>query len=469
MDIKILENPIPMSSPQNNTIEHNPTQPLHKQPFVSAMIYLKEIFKELFLTISETQENSEASSSLFDPSNVTLIPPNTFHFGVFLKEFERLKEAGLFLATIKERREEIDRQKEHWRSYIEEQKKGQNQNFYSAIENIIIEGKMIPNSSGCGSAYSLLDDAGIPRYVVKPVDEDIFCLNNRKKLGSIFNDFEHRLRDGIPLYRSAQTDAFCWEIALLANLEEATPKTVMVIVKHDGFYDFINWIDGEKKEKFIEQTGFPDREKFASIQEYIPNSQDFIELLHEFYKEGLSDEEIISRFDQKDFEEVCMFLWLSYDNDAHGGNFRAFVKRADEYGKKIYGIKKIDNGLSFPEKNTQYINILAWAPNAIRPISSELKQKIADLPIELILKRMDDYELSSCKDAFKERVEIIKELSQREGITIGEIDLRLTFLSYGRGKELALSPMTTQEILDLLLPKTAVESTAAQNILTIAG
>jgi hypothetical protein len=464
MDLKVLESRIPT---QNDLIECNPTQPLHKQPFVSAILYLKEILKELFFTISETQENSETNSGLFDVSDVSLIP-NTFHFGVFLKELERLEKEGLFLAVIKERRDEMERQKEHWRSCIEKQKKGKDQDFYLAIDSIISEGKLIPNSSGCGSAYFLVDGVGIPRYVVKPVDEDIFCLNNRKELGSIFNDTEHRVRDGIPLYRSAQTDAFCWELALLAGLEAATPKAVIGIIKDDGFYDLTHWIDEEQKEKFIEQTGFPDREKLASIQEYIPDSQDLIELLHEFYKEGLSDEEIAARFDQKDFEEVCMFLWLSYDNDGHGGNFHTFVKRIDEDGKKMYGIKKIDNGLSFPEENTQYVNILAWVPNAIRPISSDLKQKIADLPVEMILKRMDDYELYSCKDAFRERVEIIKKLSLREGITIGEIELRLTFLSYDKGKELALSLMTTQEILDLLLPKTTTESTEKERFGKVA-
>ena len=46
--------------------------------------------------------------------------------------------------------------------------------------------------------------------------------------------------------------------------------------------------------------------------------------------------------------------------------------------------------------------------NAIQPISQELRQKIVALPIELILNTMDEYELSRCKDAFKERVEVIQ-------------------------------------------------------------
>jgi hypothetical protein len=456
MELKVLD-PLPLFTPQIHSVEHNPTPSLHQQPFISAILYLKEMLKELFAALSET------SHSLFDSNHLSLIPSPTFPFGVFLKELELMKEKDLVFVAIKERIEEIDQQKEHWRSFIEEQKKEGNQDFYSEMASVMIEGKLIPSSSGCGSAYFLLDSAGTARYVVKPVDEDVFCLNNRKEFGSIFNDLQHRVREGIPLYRSAQTDAFCWEIASLAGLEKATPKTVMDILSNEGFYDFTYGMGEQEKEKFIEQTGFQNREKLASIQEYVADSQDLIELLHEFYKEDLSDEEIASRFDQRDFEEACMFLWLSYDNDGHGGNFRTFIKRVDENGKKIHGIKKIDNGLSFPESNTQYVNILTWVPNAIQPISQELKQKIIHLPVKLILNTMDKYELSRCKDAFKERVEVIQKLSQREGITLGEIDLRLTFLSYDEGKELSLSPMTTQEILNLLLPKTTPEPMLAQH------
>ncbi len=438
MDLKVIENSLPVSPPTNNTP--------HKQPFISALLHLKEMFKGFFLTLTDTEETSETTSSesLFTSTGLS----NTFHFeiGFFYTDHKHLKEEGLFFEKIKERREEIHSQKEHWRPYIEEQKKGKEQEFYSSIA-----GTLLPISSGGGGAYYLVDADKVTHYVLKPVDEDIFCLNNRKEFGSVFNDFDHRARDHIPLYRSAQTDAACWEIAALSHLQETTPKTVMAILEDERFYDFSKWVEGEEKEQLISQTGVPDKEKLISVQDYIPDSQDLIDLLHDFYKEGLSDDEIASRFDQKNFEEVCLFLWLIYDTDGHGGNFLTFVKRIDETGKKIYGIKKIDNGLSLPEKNTQYSNVLAWVPNGVLPLSADLKQKIADLPLEQILNAMDAYELSECKEAFKARMEIVKELSQREGITLGEIDLRLSFLFYENGKELALSTLTTQEIIDLVM------------------
>jgi hypothetical protein len=401
-------------------VEDNPPQ---QEPFVAVLLYFQEILKKACANTNDTEE------SLFQSS----ITPDTLHFGVFTYELNRLTQEELF-RMVKERRTEILQQKEHWRSSVDS----------------ISQGNLVPISSGSSGAYFLVDDEGIFRYVVKPVDEDIYCLNNRKEFGSPFNDADHRARDGIPIYRSAQTDALCSEIATLADIEGATPKAVMGIVKNDTFYDIAQWLDGEEKAKFIAETGAPDPEKLASIQEYIPNAQDLFELLHTLYKEGLSDEEITSCIDQKDFEEACLFLWLTYDNDGHAGNFLTFVKRIDEKGKKIYGIKKIDNSFSFPEENSHYVNTLAWVPNATFPLSADLKQKIAHLPVDEILIRMDKYEMTTCKRAFIERIAIVKELAQREGITLGEIDLRLTILSHKGGKEIALSTLTTQEILDLL-------------------
>lgn len=428
---------------------------IHQQPFISALLFLKDLLKKI---VGETDTYSSSSTALETHTHTTELS-DTFHFGMSRDQLEQLKEQGLLLPTIQERRLELCEQKEHWRFFVDKMKHGNDREFYARVETILEEGNLIPNPSGAGSAYFVIDAQGLPQFVIKPVDGDIFCLNNPKELGSVYNDSNHRVRDAIPLYRSAQTDAFCWELASIAQLQKTTPKAVIGILKDSRFYDFTGWLDEGIKDRVIQETGLPDKEKLCSIQEFIPDSQDLEELLHEFYAQKLSDEDIASSFDQTEFEQVCMLLWLSYDNDAHGGNFRTYVKRVDERGKKIYGIKKIDNGLSFPVRNMQYVNILAWLPNALSVASVELKEKIANLPVEQILKRMDDYELSICKEAFKERVEILKILAQREGITVGEIDLRLHFLSREGGKEIALNSMTTQQILDLLIGQSTSTAT----------
>ncbi|MBS0604685.1 MAG: hypothetical protein JSS60_06580 [Verrucomicrobia bacterium] len=474
METKIIDSPLTGLTSVHPSIPVSKSQAdqllIPKQPFIDAIMYIRDLFKKALEATEEstpvcstcgTLLTSDTYTTLFD---MTDIDPGTFHFGMFLYELQRMKEEGTLLPAIQERRSELHDQKEHWRAFIEQMKIGKDKEFYDNIQRVLKEGKLIANGAGAGSCYFVVDADGKPCYVIKPVDEDIFCLNNRKELGGPFNDAEHRVRDDIPLYRSAQTDAFCWEVASMAGLGNSTPRAVMGIVENGQFYDFTIWLNEKDRENFLSATGFPDREKLCSIQEFIPESQDLFELLHEFYTNGLSDDEIASRFDQNDFEQTCMFLWLSYDNDGHGGNFRTYVKRIDETGKKIYGIKKIDNGLSFPEKNTNYFNMLAWSPNAVLPISDDLKQKIANLPIEQILKRMDDFEMSGCKEAFKERVEIIQTLAKREGMTVGEIDLRLTFLSKSNGRELALSTLTTQQIIDQFLSEGSTSASSTNTL-----
>jgi hypothetical protein len=353
-------------------VEENAPQP---EAFAAVLLYLQEILKEACAKTT-TPESS--------------IPPTPLNLEL--------------CQLVKERHAEILQQKEHWRPHVD----------------IVLNGNLVPISAGCGGAYFLIED-GSPRYVVKPVDESIHCLNNPKGFSSPFNDTDHRARAAIPLYRSAQTDALSSDVATLAGLANVTPEARMAIVD----------------------------EKLASIQEYIPDTQGLSKLLHSFYKAKMPDDEIAACFDQKDYEEACMFLWLTYDNDGNASNFLTYIKRI-ENGKKIYGIKKIDNSLSFPETNRHYVNTLTWLPSAALPLSAELKQKIADLPIGEILSRMDKYEMTACKQAFVERIEIIQELAKREGMTSGEINLRLMILSHGSGKETALSTLTTQEILELL-------------------
>lgn len=435
---------------KSTAIETIVPEPIVKQPFVSAILYLKELFKKVLDETSSEQIDNLATYSQTNTGHISSsFFLDTLHFGMSLRQIQQLKDQGLFLPSIKDRRMEIQEKKEHWRSMVEAAKQGKDREFYDRIEKVLNNGSLIPHPSGCGGAYMIVDETGVPRFIAKPIDEDIFCLNNRKEFGSLFNDSDHRVRDDIPLYRSAQTDIFCWEVAQLSGLEEVTPKTVIGILKDENFYDFTTWLNAEEQLQFIQETGLPDKEKLCSIQEFIPNSQDFGELLHEFYAANLTDEEIASRLDQRDFEQVCLFLWLCYDNDGHGSNFRTYLKHIDASGKKIYGIKKIDNNLSFPEKNTHYFNTLIWTPNALIPASNELKQKIANLPVEQILNRMQNYEIYNCQKAFKERVEILQILAQREGITVGEIDLRIGLLSQNMGREIALNTMNTDQILAL--------------------
>lgn len=423
--------------------------PASSQPFIHAILELKRLLNECLNSLKSTDESSNGSLFSKDTSSESSVSSGPPPFELFFYELEQLENQDKLFPLIKQRREELFVQKETWRPFVAKEQ-GKDLTFYAQIEKELTTGTLIPHPSGAGGAYILNDASATPRFIIKPGDEDIFCLNNRKDNASPFNDSDHQFRSDIPLYRSAQTDALCWEIAQLAGLEKATPKAVLALIESPEFYDFTLRLNPEEKALFLTETGTIDPEKLCSVQEFIPDSQDLTELLHQFYAADLSDKEISACFDQTDFEEVCLFLWLIFDNDIHGANFRVFVKSIDATGKKIYSLKKVDNSLAFPEKNTGYSSILIWLSNALVPLSDNLKQKIANLPVAAILEKIDTYGLPTRKRAFIERLEILQTLSQNEGITLAEMDLRLEFLSRKEGKELALRALTTKQILELL-------------------
>lgn len=397
---------------------------LEPSPFLSVFFLFKEHFKAVLI-------DSPQSTPDTSPARICL------HFDWFSVSIRELQKQQLFLPEIHKRRLELKAQKEYWRPFVQ-----RNKEKIDIVEQLLREGELIPCQAGSGTAYLLFDEKRVPRFLIKPVDEDIFCLNNHHLLASPYNDSKHRARKSIPLYRCAQIGAFCWEIASICGLEKATAPCWMGILQDDRFYDLTQDLSAEEREYWIESGGIPDREKLCSIQEFIPGMRDFTEHLQMLYQEGFSDEEICSYFDQRAFEETCLFVWLIYDNDGHGENF--IVKNMDRHN-----VMKIDNALSLPEQHTQYKNILAWTPNASLPISNELKEKIAAIRWDLIEEKIDLYELSESKAAFKERLSILQSLASQEGMTIGEIDLRLTLLSQENGNALALKEMSKEEVFNL--------------------
>lgn len=310
---------------------------------------------------------------------------------------------------IRERQREVASQKERWRPFIEELKKGKESHFFDRMAKTLSGGALVAYGFGSAGAYFLLDAEGEPQFVIKPVDEHIFCLNNPRENSSVYNDEDHRVREGIPLYRSAQTDAACWEIATLAGLSTATAPAVLAIVDHPQFYG------GALK------TG---REKLCSVQEYLPHTQKLNELAEGLLAQGLTPEEIGLQIDQSDFEEACLLTWLIYDNDANSTNFCIYEKsEQDSVGR--YGLKKIDNDLSLPEKHTGYFNVLAYFPNALLVVSEDLREKIARLPVNELLAVLDRYELLGSKAPFLERLHLLQTLIKTEEISVAEIDERL--------------------------------------------
>ncbi len=292
------------------------------------------------------------------------------------------------LHAIKTIREKLASQKEHWASFIQEMNPPHFPPYY----------QIIPNKNGCGSSYFVIDGEGIPRYVLKVVDEDIFCLNNQKGFASY--ELGDLVRDGIPLYRSAQTDALAYETACLIGVESITPRAWMGIYSSRNFFDITDHLRSEEYEKFIALTGEPSKEKLCSLQEFIHGARDLGEVYYDYEAEGKP-----FILDQEDLENVNLFLWTTYDTDAHIFNLMVYPKGKDLEGNIIWGLQKVDNGLCFPEKNTGFRNALAYIEQSAKQISSTLREKIANIPVEEICDRIKKYEMDAVIPAFRERIE----------------------------------------------------------------
>ncbi len=277
-----------------------------------------------------------------------------------------------------------------------------------------------PNGSrGVSGSYFLVDDEGQKRYVVKPLDEDAGCIHS-DGFASPFDSSP--FRSNMPLYLSSMREVLAYLTAQSIGVDSVVPKTVLAILESDQFHDFSQGIDPDELQRYLEYCDPADREKLCSVQEYVQNSKSLFEALHELEMESLSDDEIANRFDQSDFEDANILLWTTYDTDGHMGNFLVYPKGVDEIGNEILGLKKIDNGLAFPDKNQQLRNNLSYLPNAKRELSEVGRAKIAAIDIDLLAKQFEQMGLESAIPAMRERISFLQQIAQQPGITLKEIN-----------------------------------------------
>jgi hypothetical protein len=365
-------------------------------------------------------------------------PSDLLQFGRVWTKIRPFANEGALFKLIAARKKEIQEIKDHWRQKIHALNRGVFCSLLESAQEVLSRGKLISTPSGIGGAYFLVDQNEKPLFVVKPFDEDILCLNNRKRYASPFIAPPYRVRQEIPLYRSHQTDSLSYRIAELLNIPEITPRATFGIFRSEDFYDLSEKIPNEEKENFFQTTGAYNKEKLCSVQEYFSHEQDLVGLSSMWVEKEFSDVQIEKCIDQHDFERANFFIWVLYDCDAHGGNILVYQKAEDSEKKPIYGLKKIDNGLSFPEKNVSLVNLLAYLPNAQSKLSAELKILIFQIPVEQIIEELRKWELETTIEAFVERIEVLQELARRD-LSIHEINLRLSALELMSGRELALS------------------------------
>lgn len=332
-------------------------------------------------------------------------PPDRFHFGKLWKHLGEFQQEEKLFAAIAERRAEIKSLKEHWKGRLAAEKLGPNAAFYRDIEETLQTGSLIRMEQGAGSAYLLCDEMGMPRFIVKPVDEEILCLNNEKAYGNPLNKF--RARPAIPLYHSAQTSAVVYESAKLLGLSSITPKSVIDVISSDIFYDISAPACGAEPVA---------KEKLCSVQEYIRGSEEFPTWYRTWLEKGLSHEQIGCFMDQEDFENIQILIWLMYDNDAHPANIRVLKQ-----GEQSVHLVKIDNALSFPEKNIGLLNPLSLFPRSREKLSNKGKAAIAALPISELVDLLHHYEMDYAAAAFLERATVLQNLAKQD-LSLDEIN-----------------------------------------------
>jgi len=327
-------------------------------------------------------------------AKISLCSSDRFESEFLWPQIEPLKKSGELDRFIEDRNHELEALNEAWRPFV-----------MSESLPMLREGNLVLQQEGADGSYVLYDSQGNPEFMIKPNDEHVFCLNNPKRFASPFR--EMRSKTLVPLYKGAQTDAACYEIANICGLRHITPKTVLALLYHPQF--------------------FPQQEKLCSIQEYVKDYISLRKILESFFKEGFSEEELLDRFDLEDFENVMLFLWLICDSDAHIDNFLSYPKRLNQKGDTVYGILKIDNSLALPETHFEFSSPLMYLPHALLPLSCTTREKIQRLSLEELKKIIEKFRLESSFSAFEERIFLLQKVIEDKEATYYECSLRLSF------------------------------------------
>jgi hypothetical protein len=285
---------------------------------------------------------------------------------------------------------------------------------------------LIPH--GISGSYFLLNEDSVPKFVIKPLDEDIGAINNPKGFASPFADSP--LRTGIPLYRSCFREVAAFQIAELLEVSSIVPRTTFAIIQSDQFFDLSQQISPKEMQRYLDLIGPEDKEKLCSVQEYVVECKTLFEASQDLQSASLLDEEIEALLDRRDFENANILLWVTGDTDGHANNFLVTPKRVDAIGNQIFGLKKIDNGLAFPEVNGQLVNSLAALPNAKRPLSFKSIAKIQMIDPDAIAKILIQHGLDGSITAMRSRIKTLQAIIEdNPSISIKAINKKISKLN----------------------------------------
>lgn len=340
---------------------------------------------------------------------------------------------------ILEHKQVIASIKQRWKPKVELLKQ-QDPVAYSDFERMLQTGHLTKMADVNSGVYILEDEDGQAKYIIKPLDERIFCVNNQKTIEEQYS-LTYLMRSHIPNYEAVQREAFTYYMASLIGVEYLVPKTLIAIVQREEFFDIFDQLPPDQHSKWASHI---DKEKLCSVQVFIPNAQLLYDREHEWIDKDYSENNILKQIAPVSFENLMILIWSIYDTDVHGGNI--LFQLSSRLHDPIY---KIDHDLSFPEANGELMNCLASLPQVNFFLSSRAQEKIKKIPLEAIRSWMHFFELEKAIEAFIERIELLQTLAAGK-FTILEIDLRLRLLGLPNGKELALKNWTIDELFDYL-------------------
>jgi len=269
--------------------------------------------------------------------------------------------------------------------------------FFPKVTDLLRIGYLSLSPEGDSGCYLLQDSDKTAHFIIKPSDEALHCHNN-PKLSTMPPHLPH-----IPPCQSAQREAVTYQIAMLCQLESVVIPTHLTL---------------------LSLPHHPHQKKLCSIQPFQSHTKTLRSFLSHYFSLGLTDDQITPLLDNNSLEKLHVLLWITYDNDAHAGNFLVDISPLSH----PYPVKKIDNSLSFPEQNKGLYCFLMHLPQAKSPLSQEIKSLIAACPLFSMETLLQKFLIGNAIPALQQRIHLLKSIASRPDITYYEIYLRMLLI-----------------------------------------
>ena len=418
--------------------------------------------KEAQAIVDKVQLKTGWLTELLKDSRVNLsfhdILPSTHSSEISLQDLKRIfymgnkfEDLDAFLKVIKSTKEELLQQKQHWQIKLKDNQdrtplQDLKSSYFTSSGELKPIYSLVQGIQGQGGTYRL-----VHKYtqqilaIIKPIDEDILCLNNAKGLANPCSKDvkEIRVRKHVPMYQSAMHSALAYKVAELIGIASITPKADLVLIDAPTFFDIGESLSQAKQADFQKQVGSPDKEKLCGIQTFVSGSQDlsvhYSKIRKEAYDEAkeswlaqdfserkiedfknlnkeLLDQKLLAKFDRSNLEDILMFSLVIGDMDGHFKNF--ITTFHPEQADKLF-IQKVDNDLAFPEKVQGIRNVLLYFPHLSKSqVSDSFKDKITGITIKDLVKQAEFFELSPEQiKALEDRVMIMQDLVKQDKVT----------------------------------------------------